>query len=261
MPDLTTSCAPFPILLEHVPARRFPYQVQQVCQSYSFLVEDCKIPPHRIVLAGDSAGANLILSFLHHCTFPNPFISTIHTAPPAFAILISPWSNLACPAPETNNSSIADFIHAPSLRHHAALYAGIASSPRPPLSLLTVALESLYIFAEGSPRYSAEEQELIKQSQSNPSISPLSCRDWSQTLPSCGICVTYGSTELLAQDAVNLAFSLKKTGVVPVEVYERRNMPHVWPMFALYLGASEEERSEGPRFLAERIKSSLQTRS
>jgi acetyl esterase/lipase len=55
-----------------------------------------KVPPSNIILTGDSAGANLVLSLLSHISHPHP--STILPIPPVHlsspflgAVLVSPW--------------------------------------------------------------------------------------------------------------------------------------------------------------------------
>lgn len=66
------------------PETRFPGPLHDAVTSYFRLIEDLKIPPENIVIAGDSAGGGLtlaLLMYLRDHRFPMP----------AGAILMSPW--------------------------------------------------------------------------------------------------------------------------------------------------------------------------
>lgn len=56
---------------------------------YAYLVETCRIPPSRIVVAGDSAGGNLTLALTRYLRDENIF------ALPAALLLLSPWTDMS----------------------------------------------------------------------------------------------------------------------------------------------------------------------
>ncbi|KAI0810060.1 alpha/beta hydrolase fold-3 domain-containing protein [Xylaria sp. FL0064] len=66
----------------------FPAALQDALSSYLFLLNDLHIPASQIVVAGDSAGANLsmaLLLYLHN------FGAATGIPPPKCAVLLSPW--------------------------------------------------------------------------------------------------------------------------------------------------------------------------
>lgn len=77
----------------------FPAALQDAVTAYHYLVEDRKIPPSRIVLSGDSAGAGLAVCLLRHISSTdNIYINNIKISsllpPPYAALLFSPWLDL-----------------------------------------------------------------------------------------------------------------------------------------------------------------------
>ena len=84
MPGLADSdiCAALDYRL--APESRFPGPLHDVVSGYFRLVEDLRIPPENLLLAGDSAGGGLCLALLMYLRDHN-------YALPAGAILMSPW--------------------------------------------------------------------------------------------------------------------------------------------------------------------------
>jgi len=72
------------------PGCRFPSQLIDALTSYAYLVNEENIAPQKIIISGDSAGANLALSLVRYLT---EFGTTIGLAGPACAWLWSPWVN------------------------------------------------------------------------------------------------------------------------------------------------------------------------
>jgi len=78
------------------PGRPYPRQLQQAALVLNHVLDKLHYSPQNIVLTGDSAGANLVLSLLSHINHPHP--STTLSIPPIKlegefkgAVLISPW--------------------------------------------------------------------------------------------------------------------------------------------------------------------------
>jgi acetyl esterase/lipase len=74
------------------PDRRFPAAVQDALTAYMHLIDDLGVPPQRIILSGDSAGAHLALSLLRHISNHG---AALGIPWPAAVLLFSPWSNLS----------------------------------------------------------------------------------------------------------------------------------------------------------------------
>lgn len=66
----------------------FPAALQDALSSYLYLLNDLHIPASQVVLAGDSAGANLATAFLRYF---HEFGDAINTPPPKCAVLLSTW--------------------------------------------------------------------------------------------------------------------------------------------------------------------------
>jgi len=71
------------------PEHCYPTQLREATAAYSYLIKDQGIPPEKIVVAGDSAGAHLALSFLIDLQ-----TSKEKASKPAGLVLVSPWLSL-----------------------------------------------------------------------------------------------------------------------------------------------------------------------
>lgn len=73
----------------------FPLQILEALSAYYHLLDTLKIPAHRIVLIGDSAGAHLALALQRY------LLESGHLSSPRALLLLSPWCDLAvyvCPS-------------------------------------------------------------------------------------------------------------------------------------------------------------------
>ncbi|RYP19386.1 hypothetical protein DL765_003359 [Monosporascus sp. GIB2] len=66
----------------------FPAALQDALSSYLFLLNELHVPARQIVLAGDSAGANLATALLRYL---HEFGAAISAPAPRCAVLLSPW--------------------------------------------------------------------------------------------------------------------------------------------------------------------------
>lgn len=130
------------------PHARFPVALLQALRCYAHLVEVKRVDPARIVLAGDSAGGNLVMSMLLVLSGQTRRADVCERnwtmlPMPARAILVSPWLDLRAAeaqmyaplrdtpsAPTSSESSTLDFIAAESLLQFAQLYSDIIPRPR-----------------------------------------------------------------------------------------------------------------------------------
>lgn len=76
--------------LSSITGGRFPSQLQDALTAYAYLVNEENIAPQKIILSGDSAGANLALSLIRYLTEHG---TAIGLAGPLCAWLWSPWVN------------------------------------------------------------------------------------------------------------------------------------------------------------------------
>ena len=88
-----------------MPAAKFPTQLTQMVLAVEHLLST-GLAPHNIQLAGDSAGANLILQLISHILHPVPDVPTLSAPLPlGGALLISPWISLS---PKAEGSIVAN---------------------------------------------------------------------------------------------------------------------------------------------------------
>ena len=99
-----------------VPDAVWPKQYQETEAGYKFLTESMGMPASRICLAGDSAGATLIMSLLLH----KAQLGMAEHERPGFAILISPWTHLVS---DMNQNTPSDYLDRDSLHLYARQYA------------------------------------------------------------------------------------------------------------------------------------------
>ena len=102
--------------------------------------------PRQIVLAGDSAGGNLVLSLLLE-------LRDRREALPAGAVLLCPWVDLACTAPSFQANADVDVLDREVLLREAAGYAAGGDPGQPSLSPLRAdlaGLPPLYLQAGGA---------------------------------------------------------------------------------------------------------------
>ncbi|CAJ2508418.1 Uu.00g134440.m01.CDS01 [Anthostomella pinea] len=66
----------------------FPAALQDAVTAYLFLVNQMRIPGHRIVILGDSAGGNLTIALLRYI---QDFGAGLGVPNPGYAVLFSPW--------------------------------------------------------------------------------------------------------------------------------------------------------------------------
>ncbi|KAK5106895.1 hypothetical protein LTS08_001018 [Lithohypha guttulata] len=108
------------------PMGQYPVQLRQAAESLDWLLTKQGKRPGEIILAGDSAGANLALALISHMLHPHPTVINKPelSEPLASAILISPWVNFANTDPSIRQNVMSDFISEPSLERWSKLFLG-----------------------------------------------------------------------------------------------------------------------------------------
>ena len=120
-------CAALAINYRLAPEHRFPAALDDALQAYGFLL-DRGVRPDGIALAGDSAGGNLALAVMLA-------LRDGGQPPPAAAVLMSPWTDLAATGASYQNRAEADPIHQRKMILALAKdYLGDAGDPRHPLA-------------------------------------------------------------------------------------------------------------------------------
>ena len=270
-----------------VPEARYPTQLQQLAKAYEYLLSST--PADKIVIAGDSAGASLLLSFLLHIIRPCPELEAASRplSTPAAVILISPWCHIDSRHTPTSSAKAADedFLDTTMLDEYARLYTG-ATRPQSSSSLLfpfqfyIAAFKGLcrqlfdsppyytskwitraklsVLESRQDPRDSAIHSYLCKSPYRNP-FSALDHPDWlAQALPSNAM-VIYGEKEIMAGDIIEFITGLKKVSRGEVEVHTRWKLGwHAWPMVVMYLGKDLTETRSGVNLIADFITRTMQ---
>ncbi|MGQ9897922.1 MAG: alpha/beta hydrolase [Acidobacteriota bacterium] len=129
------------------PEHPFPAALDDAVAAYRWLIEEQRIAPRQLVLAGDSAGGGLTLSTLVR-------LRELGLPQPAGAVLYSPWTDLAGTGEtlETNTDRDVMFYGA-GIRLAGRIYTGDTPPDHPLVSPLYAALDGLpplLIFASSS---------------------------------------------------------------------------------------------------------------
>lgn len=104
---------------EHV----FPTQLKETAAAYEYLINEEHVPPEKILIAGDSAGGHLALSFL--VGLANEQSSSGNALPkPRGLVLMSPWLSLHNELPSFKANAQKDVLSAPFLRRVARQFLG-----------------------------------------------------------------------------------------------------------------------------------------
>ncbi|KAI9810705.1 MAG: hypothetical protein M1832_001214 [Thelocarpon impressellum] len=193
-----------------VPNAVYPTQLHETLAGYDYVLS--RVPsssPSCVTVAGDSAGAALILGLLLRLAEPSSSHKR-NRRRPAFATLISPWSTLLSPK---NRDTASDYLSARTLHAYACQYIGAGEASSPP----------------------------------DPVASPGTCKDltwWSRAAPSEGFAILFGAEEVFAEESRDLVRVLRKAGA-SVDVTEEEGGIHAWPVATLFLGDTRAERQKG----------------
>lgn len=221
-----SNAAIFSLEYSLVPDASYPTQLHQVIRGYQHALSLVQGNADRVIVAGDSAGATLILSLLLHlgdnCDSSDSSDTDNASKLPVLATLISPWTTLVSPL---HHNTLSDYLDVQTLSLYGHQYAG------------------------------------SKVSVDDPLASPGNCEDvelWRKATPRKGWYICYGSEEVFAAEIRRLADTLQKTvGAEKVRVHEDRGNIHAWPVAALYLGETREERLRGLEKLVDVIAQSM----
>ena len=264
-----------------VPEARYPVQLQQLALAYEHILKTTS--PENIILAGDSAGATILLSFLLHIARPCPDLKAPSPAlaTAAAIILISPWCQIDSKHTSTSRSVSSvdeDFIDTDMLDEYARLYTG-ATKPKDTHSLVfpvwfyVTALTRLGLQLMHPPytsKWISSAKVAVMESKSDwrdsdihsalcmsPYRNPfavLEHEEWLQKALPKECLVIYDGKEMMAGDIMAFTDGLKKATNGNVEINTRWRLGcHAWPMVAMYLGENAEETESGVTVIGEYI--------
>jgi acetyl esterase/lipase len=109
------------------PEAAFPTQLAQASTLITYLVEKENRSPSNLILAGDSAGGNLLLSLFSHILHPhlNPDVPHVELKEPfRAALLLSPWVSFATDHPSYKTNAESDLLDAKPLNMWARGFLG-----------------------------------------------------------------------------------------------------------------------------------------
>jgi acetyl esterase/lipase len=122
--------------IDLAPGRPYPRQLQQAALVLNHVLDKLHYSPQNIVLTGDSAGANLVLSFLSHINHPHP--STTLSIPPIKlegefkgAVLISPWVDFDNSKDSYKRNKYKDCLNETALKQWSVSLSSLPSPPHP----------------------------------------------------------------------------------------------------------------------------------
>ncbi|KAL0930931.1 arylacetamide deacetylase [Colletotrichum truncatum] len=218
-----------------VPDEMYPTQVYETLRGYKHVLSVAG-DSRKVVIAGDSAGATLMLTLLlelGHMNEARAFkeknddsapsegesqqsLRQASESPlPGLCVLISPWAKLIS---NKHENTASDYLDRDTLWKYALQYAGCSH---------------------------AYDQ----------TASPGQCADhrvWAEASPPCGFFITYGSEEVFAPDIKDLINVLVKGA--EVDSRSEDGGIHAWPVVSLFLSDIEDKRLKGLRTLTSAIR-------
>ncbi|ORX55667.1 alpha/beta-hydrolase [Hesseltinella vesiculosa] len=182
------------------PESAYPTAIHECINAYRYLVHTLSVPPSKIVLAGDSAGGNLVgvlLNIIGHQREHEDYAALPPLPMPVRAVMISPWVAMhdddSIPASFTTNAAF-DITSPHILKQQMHCYL-------PQLNQLSAAAQVALL--------------------NNPLVSPLH-GNYHDT---CPVLMAYSNHELFQSDLGLFLERLKKQGV-KTDVIVRDHEPH-----------------------------------
>ncbi|KAF2670028.1 alpha/beta-hydrolase [Microthyrium microscopicum] len=139
--DVGNDFSIFSVTYTLAPYKNYPYQLQQAVTVLKYLLDKEQRDPakvsttpfHTVVLAniskillgGDSAGANLVSALLLHLAHPHPLVDRIQlTSNLKGALLISPWISFETKSPAFKDNAESDYLTIAALNRASSTFIG-----------------------------------------------------------------------------------------------------------------------------------------
>ncbi|KAM0158616.1 hypothetical protein ACHAPG_004033 [Botrytis cinerea] len=109
----------------------YPRQLEQAAALLNHVVQTLNYPPSSIILAGDSAGANLVLALLSHIMHghPNESVPRVSFSEPLDgAVLLAPWVTFATSSKSFETNEYKDLLHPSAIKVWSSEYQASAPS-------------------------------------------------------------------------------------------------------------------------------------
>ncbi|KAK6197680.1 hypothetical protein LQW54_010689 [Pestalotiopsis sp. IQ-011] len=208
-----------------VPDGTFPKQLHEAIAGYDHVVSMVG-DASKICISGDSAGATVQMSLLLHIANREHDQGKMNESGswqlprPGMAAFISPWVTLVS---ERHRNTASDYLDSGNLHQYAREYVG-------------------------------------KQVRTDdPMVSPGNCRDvswWKRACPKGGMYFAYGAEEVFAPEIEGLVDFLEENKIKVSSRAEPGGI-HAWPVAALFLASSKEERQKGLKSVVQCVRESL----
>ncbi|KAI9736997.1 MAG: hypothetical protein M1834_000586 [Cirrosporium novae-zelandiae] len=218
----------FALEYDLVPDKTYPTQPEQAVAGYKYLISEiANKESDKIYVAGDSAGATLVLNLLllidnsqrveENSRSPKLSRRT-PLQKPRGCILISPWVTLIS---QKHQNTTSDYLDTNELHEYARKY-------------ISGNYEKMPLISPGRP----ENDE-----------------KWNDAMPSIPIFVIYGSEEVFAPEIRSWIGRLRRDQNIRVSEWQEQGQIHAWPVAALFLGNSRLQRLGGLRLIVNGIAS------
>jgi acetyl esterase/lipase len=110
-----------------VPEAHYPAQLNEAATVLSYLLSEKKQDPTSIMVGGDSAGGNLVVSLLSHILHPRPETPlVVLTAPLRGIFLCSPWVSFSTEHASYSRNAGKDTLVDSMLRRWGSMYLGMS---------------------------------------------------------------------------------------------------------------------------------------
>ncbi|TGO91358.1 hypothetical protein BPOR_0030g00180 [Botrytis porri] len=199
------------------PSRVYPRQLEQAAALLNHVVQTLNYPPSSVMLAGDSAGANLVLALLSHIMHghPNESVPRVRLSEPLNgAVLLAPWVTFATGSKSYDANKYKDLIDPVSVKVWSSDYQASVPSDN--------YLEPLYASSSWWSRLSTAVSSIL---------------------------IVAGADEAFVDDVRAFADILQKvgteTGGVEVELFVVENEYHDQPNFGFGEDCLEKKGSQG----------------
>ncbi|RDW71559.1 hypothetical protein BP6252_08122 [Coleophoma cylindrospora] len=107
----------------------YPTQLQQAASALQYLLSGQGRDPSTILLAGDSAGGNLVTALLLHLARPHPSVYPVKLSQPLHgALLISPWVSFDTSEPSFKTNQHSDYITTTALERASMAYIALGTT-------------------------------------------------------------------------------------------------------------------------------------